>query len=303
MALFIASLNSGSNGNCYYVGNEEGAVLVDAGLSCKEIERRMDRLGLSMSLVRGVIITHEHDDHIRGVEVLSRRHRLPVYITEPTLQNGRLSLDKQLVRIFSGPQTIDIGCLQITTFPKSHDAADPYSVIVGSASVWVGVFTDIGLVCDNVIRHFMRCHAVFLESNYDESMLEQGRYPYPLKRRIRGGQGHLSNRQALELFVAYRPAFLSHLLLAHLSQDNNRPELVQSLFEEQAGGTKVVVASRHHPSEVYRVDGHYIGVAGPEWNVQGVAAAAPVSAPTMQRRRKGLGVSSTQISLFREDPC
>jgi len=187
MSLSIASLNSGSNGNCYYVGNDEGAVLVDAGLSCKEIESRMGRLGLSMSLVRGVVVTHEHDDHIRGVTVLSKRYRLPVWITAPTLEHGRLSLDKQLVRIFSGPQTIEIGGLQITTFPKSHDAADPCSVIVASASVRVGIFTDIGLVCDNVIRHFMQCHAVFLESNYDENMLEQGRYPYPLKRRIRGG--------------------------------------------------------------------------------------------------------------------
>ena len=150
--------------------------------------------------MRGVIITHEHDEAISGgIAVLSRRYRLPVFITAPTLENGHLSLDRQLVRILCGPSTIDIAGLQITTFPKSHDAADPCSVIVASASVRVGIFTDIELPghSDSVIRHFMPAQVatqVFLEANYDEEMLEQGRYPYSLKRRIRGGQGHLSNQ-------------------------------------------------------------------------------------------------------------
>lgn len=311
MSLFIASLNSGSNGNCYYVGNDREALLIDAGLSCRETELRMQRLGLSMGLVRGIFISHEHDDHIRGVAVLSRRYQLPVYITAATREH--VSLDTRLVRILQG--AVSIGDLVVTAFPKAHDASDPYSFVVASPTVRVGVFTDIGIVCDNVIRHFMQCHAVFLEANYDEQMLEQGRYPYPLKRRIRGGQGHLSNRQALELFMAYRPAFLSHLLLAHLSQDNNRPELVQAMFGQEAHGTEVVVASRHQETGVFYVDGTYHGTVGPQWNPDGVVAATPaapgeaagavpVGATTMRRRKKAFStVDSIQTRLFNEDAC
>jgi phosphoribosyl 1,2-cyclic phosphodiesterase len=317
MSLSIASLNSGSNGNCYYVGNDREAILVDAGLSCREIERRMERLGLSMGLVAGIFISHEHDDHIRGVEVLSKRHKIPVYISEATLLGGRLSLDKRLVRSLDG--VVAVGDLAVTAFSKAHDASDPCSFVVACGGIRIGVFTDIGIVCDNLIRHFMRCHAAILETNYDEQMLEEGRYPYPLKKRIRGGQGHLSNRQALELFMEYRPAYLSHLLLAHLSQDNNSPELVQRLFEAQARGTKIVVASRYQETGVFVVDGTHTGDAGPQWNEEGLtrSKAAPEAAPTPAetlpisaaalRRRKALAAKATaatiQIDLFNQDPC
>jgi phosphoribosyl 1,2-cyclic phosphodiesterase len=113
------------------------------------------------------------------------------------------------------------------------------------------VFTDIGAPCDHVINHFQQCHAAFLEANYDETMLEQGSYPYHLKRRIRGGQGHLSNKQALDLFIKHRPSFMSHLLLSHLSQDNNCPRLVHELFSQHAYHTQIVVASRYEESAVY----------------------------------------------------
>lgn len=317
MSLSIASLNSGSNGNCYYIGNDREAILIDAGLSCREIERRMERMGLSIGLVRGIFISHEHDDHIRGVEVLSKRHQIPVHISDATLRGGSLSLDKRLVRGLDG--VVAVGDLRVTAFSKAHDASDPCSFVVASDAVCVGVFTDIGVVCDNLIRHFMLCHAVFLETNYDEDMLEQGRYPYPLKRRIRGGQGHLSNRQALELFIDYRPPYLSHVLLAHLSQDNNRPELAQSLFEAQAHGTEVVVASRYQETGVFVIDGTHHGVAGPRWNTEGavirgvvpvepmpVVQSLPVSAAAM-RRRKALAskaaAAAIQITLFNQDPC
>lgn len=267
MSLYIASLNSGSNGNCYYIGNDREAVLVDAGLSCRETERRMRRLGLSMDLVRGIFISHEHEDHIRGLEVLSKRYQLPVYITGNTLSHGQLSLDGHLVRSFSALEPVAIGSLNVLAFSKTHDAIDPHSFVISAQredgdAVRVGVFTDIGHVCDNLTRHFTLCHAAFLETNYDEQLLEEGRYPWPLKNRIRGGKGHLSNSQALELFVRHRPAFMSHLLLAHLSQDNNRPELAQALFEKASCGTHVVVASRHGESELYAIDGKYLGEPG-----------------------------------------
>lgn len=308
MSLHIASLNSGSNGNCYYVGNEQEAVLVDAGLSCREIESRMQRLGLPLDRVKAIFISHEHDDHIRGVQVLSRRYKLPVYITEAT--RAHVSLDRPLVRILEGP--VVIGSLTVTAFPKAHDASDPFSFVVASATVRVGVFTDIGVVCDNLVRHFMQCHAAFLETNYDERLLEEGRYPFPLKRRIRGGQGHLSNRQAFELFTRYRPAFLSHLLLAHLSEDNNRPELVQALFETEARGTEIIVASRHEETGVFVVDGSFSGEAGVGWNADGVvrpaqndspvAESPPVSSKELRRRQKALALK-IQLPLFDSDQC
>jgi phosphoribosyl 1,2-cyclic phosphodiesterase len=304
MSLFIASLNSGSNGNCYYIGNESEAVLIDAGISCRETERRMRRLGLSLTSVKAVFITHEHDDHIRGLDLLSQRYALPVYITGPTLQQCRFTPDARLVRTFSPGQPVPIGGLRVTAFSKTHDASDPCSFIVSSAGIRIGIFTDIGAICDNVVRHFTQCHAAFLEANYDEHLLETGRYPWPLKNRIRGGHGHLSNLQALELFVNYRPAFMSHLLLAHLSQDNNRPELVRQIFEAQAAGTAIIVASRYCESEVYAIDGRYLGTAGPAWTREGhrKPAEKPVDSATVSVRkaltRGKIKPTSTQISLF-----
>jgi phosphoribosyl 1,2-cyclic phosphodiesterase len=255
MSLFITSLNSGSNGNCYYVGNDKDAILVDAGISCRETEKRMKRLGLSLEKVRAIFISHEHSDHISGLAVLSKKYNLPVYITEPTLRHGRLQLEKYLTRSFSPHEPTLIGELMITGFPKLHDASDPYSFIIESKAIRVGVFTDIGLPCEQLIRYFKQCHAAFLEANYDDDMLETGRYPIYLKNRIRGGRGHLSNKQALELFRKHKPPFMSHLLLSHLSRDNNSPELVQELFNLHAQGAKIIVASRYRESEVYHIQG------------------------------------------------
>src|SRR3989337_3791858 len=204
MSLFITSLNSGSNGNCYYVGNENEAILVDAGLSCRETEKRMARLGLSMNLVRAIFISHEHSDHIFGLPVIAKKYQLPVYITDRTRFNCKLNIQPNLVHGFRAWDCVDIGKISIQAFPKVHDAADPHSFIVSSDSVKVGIFTDIGNACNNVVDSFMQCNAVFLESNYDERMLMNGRYPYHLKQRIRGGQGHLSNSQAFELFTSCR---------------------------------------------------------------------------------------------------
>ncbi|WP_018478696.1 MBL fold metallo-hydrolase [Pontibacter roseus] len=253
MRLTITSLNSGSNGNCYYIGNEQEAVLVDAGISCRETETRMYRLGLSMRKVKAIFVSHEHSDHIRGIPVLARKYKLPVYITPDTLFRSRMDLDRVEVLSFTGYKPVHVGGLSVTAFPKFHDAADPHSFVVEGNGVKIGVFTDIGAPCDHVIRHFQQCHAAFLETNYDDGMLDQSYYPYYLKRRIRGGHGHLSNRQALELFMAHKPAFMSHVFLSHLSKDNNCPKLAKSLFETCADGTEVVVASRFEETPVYHI--------------------------------------------------
>jgi phosphoribosyl 1,2-cyclic phosphodiesterase len=266
MSLFITSLNSGSNGNCYYIGNEHEAVLVDAGISCRETETRMKRLGLSMHKVKAIFISHEHTDHIRGVAMLAKKHSLPVYVTPLTHISGGLILAEHLVLRFTAHEEVSIGELRITAFPKLHDAADPHSFIVSCRDIKVGVFTDIGAACQNVTTYFKECHAAFLEANYDEDLLEKGGYPYHLKRRIRGGNGHLSNKQALALFIEHRSDYLTHLLLSHLSKDNNRPALVHELFSEHAGETEVIVASRFEETPVYFIGGVNTTIPTPKQN-------------------------------------
>lgn len=254
MSLFVTSLNSGSNGNCYYIGNETEAVLIDAGITCKEIEKRMLRLGLTMQKVKAIFVSHEHTDHIKGIMVLAKKYQLPVYITTDTLISGALILEEHLIKPFTGYTPITIGSLTITAFPKFHDAAEPHSFIVSNKQITVGIFTDIGVTCEHLIHHFRQCHAAFLEANYDEQMLASGKYPYYLKKRITGGHGHLSNKQALALFTQHKPAYMSHLFLAHLSKENNCPKLVEELFAEHAGDTKIIIASRYEETPLYYIE-------------------------------------------------
>jgi phosphoribosyl 1,2-cyclic phosphodiesterase len=254
MPLYLASLNSGSNGNCYYIGNGEEAVLIDAGISCRETEKRMARLELPIHSVTAIFITHEHTDHTRGVEVLSRKHNIPVYITGKTHQNSRLYLEERLVRRYSAGTPVHIGSLRVDPFPKFHDASEPHSFTVSSNGLTAGVFTDIGSPCEHVTHHLSQCHAAFLEANYDEEMLENGRYPIYLKRRIRGPEGHLSNDQALDLFSTYGSQRMKLLILSHLSAENNHPQLVHELFTRNANGTHVVVASRYEESELFYIE-------------------------------------------------
>lgn len=255
MPLFISSLNSGSNGNCYYIGNEDDAVLIDAGISCRETERRMKRSGLSFANVKAIFVSHEHIDHITGLPALSRKHQLPVYITRDTLRDSGVPVEPHLVNSFKESKPVIIGRLTITAFRKSHDACDPHSFIVSDGQVTIGVFTDIGYSCKQVVGYFNKCHAAFLEANYCEDMLENGGYPYYLKKRISGDTGHLSNTQALDLFTNYRGKQLSHLILSHLSKNNNSPEVVAKLFAPKAGDTKIIVASRYQESDVYCIEG------------------------------------------------
>lgn len=255
MSLYITSLNSGSNANCYYIGNNNEAVLIDAGLSCRETERRMKQLELSMERVKAIFISHEHADHITGLAGISKKYQLPVYITDSTLVRSNMPVEPQLVNSFKDAKPITIGNLAITAFKKSHDASDPHSFMVAGHGVNVGVITDIGYACKRVIKYFSQCHAVFLESNYCDDMLRNGNYPYHLQKRISSDEGHLSNTQALELFQQYQSADLRLLILSHLSKNNNKPELVEALFNQHAGSTKIVVASRYEASPVFCIEG------------------------------------------------
>ena len=279
MPLYITSLNSGSNGNCYYVGNDQEAILIDAGISCRETEKRMKRLGLSMEKVKAIFVTHEHADHISGIPVLSKKYSLPVYFTPLTLMNCGFKLPEEQVRFFRAHQPVPIGNLFITAFPKLHDASEPHSFVISSGEVRVGVFTDIGAPCEQLTNHFKQCHAAFLESNYDEELLRNGSYPYHLKKRISGGKGHLSNKQALEFYTMHKPACMSHLILSHLSKNNNCPVLVSALFSSNNQGAEIVVASRFEETPVYTIH------------------PSLVSAETLKARRAFSG-RPLQISMF-----
>lgn len=280
MSLFITSLNSGSNGNCYYIGNDTEAVLIDAGISCREIEKRMQLLGLSMKKVKAVFISHEHIDHIKGMPDLCEKYDLPVYITGITLTHSRISIKQQLPKIFKAYEPIHVGSLVITAFPKNHDAEDPHSFIITFNDLTVGVFTDIGSACSHVTSQFSKCHAAFLEANYDEVLLENGRYPFYLKNRIRGGKGHLSNKQALEIFLTHRPSFMTHLLLSHLSKDNNHPDLAKKLFEEHAANTSIIVASRYEQTPVYTIQNNEL--------------------PLTEVKKRKVALNLMQLSLFEQ---
>lgn len=277
--MFVCSLNSGSNANCYYLGNQEEAILVDGGLSCRETVKRLKRLGLSIKKVKAIFVSHEHGDHVHGVPGLSKKFKLPVYITHETLQQGRLEIREDLVIRLRSYDPVKIGNLSVTAFPKLHDATDPHSFVVECCSVKVGVFTDIGAPCEHVIRNFQQCHAAFLEANYDEEMLASGSYPVYLKNRIRGDKGHMSNDQALELFAAHKPPFMSHLFLSHLSRDNNSPKLVKNVFNKIASGTEIIIASRDKESSLY----HIRNIPGP-------------LLPVIHRSK--LAYTQSQLSLF-----
>lgn len=252
MSIYFTSLNSGSNGNCYYIGNNTEAVLIDAGLSCRETERRMKRLGLNMKDIKAIFVSHEHIDHVRGLAGIADKYNMPVYVT-PATQKGCYHLKTDHAISFTAHEPVNIGALSITAFPKFHDAADPHSFVITCNEITIGVFTDIGKPCENVIAYFKQCHAAFLEANYDNNMLANGNYPSFLKQRISGGVGHLSNDEALEIFVKHKSDFISHLLLAHLSKENNDVVLVQQLFEEVTGDVKVMVASRYEEMPVMQI--------------------------------------------------
>jgi phosphoribosyl 1,2-cyclic phosphodiesterase len=253
MSLFTASLNSGSNGNCYYIANHHEAVLIDAGISCRETELRLKRLNLSMKKVKAIFVTHEHTDHIKGVAGIAKKYKLPVYITANTLIRRQLRVKEHLLHSFKAYEPITIGGLTVTGFPKFHDAGDPHSFIVSNETVKVGVFTDLGVVCKDTIDHFKQCHAAYLETNYDDKMLETGPYSDRLKYRIKSDIGHLSNEQALELFQNHRPSFMRHLFLSHISKENNSPLVVENLFKPFAGDTNIIVASRYKETKLFAI--------------------------------------------------
>lgn len=246
----VCAIASGSNGNCYYIGNEREAILVDAGISCKQVLERMEERGLDASKLKAIFITHEHVDHIRGTRVLSKKLRIPAFFTYGTWNNAHKSSKPLHYRFVHIDQPLQVGEFTVHTFSKNHDAGEPVSFRIEVENTSVGVMTDIGSVCDNVIHHFKQCKAVFLESNYDEKMLWEGPYPWPLKKRVASEVGHLSNEQALNLVTEHGTETLKTVFLSHLSGENNTPDIAFENFRPLHDKYEIIKTSRHEASVV-----------------------------------------------------
>lgn len=247
----ICALASGSNGNCYYIGNDRDAILVDVGISRRQVLNRMHERGLNASKVRGIFISHEHADHFRGVRVLSKHLDVPVFMTLNTFEKSWGPSRPANIVSFNPGDIVEVGDFKVHTFLKQHDAIQPCSFRVEHEGINVGVMTDIGEACENVKRHFSACQAVFLESNYDEDMLWSGAYPWHLKNRVASHVGHLSNKQAFELLNDFGTDELKAVFLSHLSADNNRPEIAMEAFEVLKTKFNVMLTNRYAPAEVF----------------------------------------------------
>ena len=254
----LCAIASGSNGNCYYVGNTRDAVLVDAGIPARQIMARMKKQKLDASRIKAIFITHEHSDHALGARVLSRKLHIPVFLTSRTFVGMYPNQKPHSPRFFEPGEVIEAGNFRIHTFLKNHDAAEPCSFRVEHEGMHVGVFTDIGSPCENVKMHLEKCHALFLETNYDDTMLREGSYPWPLKNRILSDHGHLSNDQAFELLKNHCGRQLEMIFLSHLSAENNTPEKAFGRFEELKDKYVIRLTSRHAPSDVFMLGKHIV---------------------------------------------
>lgn len=249
--LEICAIASGSNGNCYYIGNETDAILVDAGISGKQILNRMAQTGLDPQKIKAVFITHEHGDHMRGARGVNKKLQVPIYLTAKTYNGAYKNMRPDYPKYFIPTEEIKIGDFTIYPVLKNHDAAEPCSFRINYKNKNVGVFTDIGEACNNVQQHIKECQGLFLESNYDEKMLWEGRYPYFLKQRVASKKGHLSNDQTFELLEKYTSKDLECVFLSHISKENNTPEKAAERMHDLKDRFSIKLTSRHEASEVY----------------------------------------------------
>jgi phosphoribosyl 1,2-cyclic phosphodiesterase len=236
-------LASGSRGNSIYVSDGETSVLVDAGLSGIEIERRMKSRNLNIKNIDAIIVSHEHSDHIQGVGVLARRYNLPVYISPATHTTAESQLGTiQQINNFSCGSEFNIKGLTIRPFSISHDASDPAGFTLGSNGQKIGIATDLGIATAMVKEHLRNCCCLIIEANHDVPMLEEGPYPWPVKQRVKGRTGHLSNESSRELLMDVIHDQMTHVILAHLSETNNTPEKALQVVTERLGNTHLNVS-------------------------------------------------------------
>jgi len=226
----IASLGSGSRGNGTLIENENTCILVDLGFTLKESIRRLKRLGRSPEDIDAILVTHEHADHINGVAPFARKFSTPVHMTPGTYYPDRMGVMPVLKKI-NCHQSFSIGGIGIEPVPVPHDAKEPCQYLLSSGGIKVGVLTDLGHVTPFVEMQYQNCDALMLECNHDPDMLANGPYPYLLKKRVGGMHGHLSNAQAAGLLGKIELGRLQHLVISHLSEKNNHPELAHKTLE------------------------------------------------------------------------
>jgi phosphoribosyl 1,2-cyclic phosphodiesterase len=249
--LEICAIASGSNGNCYYIGNDKDAVLIDAGISCKQILIRLKERNLNPSKIKAVFVSHEHSDHMRGARGVSKKMNVPIYLTAKTFDGSYRNLRPDYPKYFAPGEVVGVGEFSIHSFLKNHDASEPCSFRVQYKNINVGVFTDIGEPCENVTAHLGQCDGLFLETNYDEKMLWEGRYPYFLKQRVASSVGHLSNNQAFDLLQTHAGENLKCVFLSHLSKENNTPEVALNSMLNLTSRFEIKLTSRYEAGEVY----------------------------------------------------
>lgn len=258
--MHVAALGSGSRGNSLLVEARETRILVDAGLSGRQIERRLATLDIEPESVAAIVVTHEHRDHTSGVGVAARRWGWPLYMSHRTATACRSLLSgEEEIRTFEREATFRIGGLEVHAFLTSHDAADPLAITVREvqSDLKVGIATDLGRPTGPVRSALRDCHFLVLEANHDDLLLRDGPYPWSVKERIGGSRGHLSNRMAAELAVELHHPELGGILLAHMSEACNDGPLALRTVSEALTGTEyrglIDVATQERPTPLYDV--------------------------------------------------
>jgi len=227
----FSCLASGSSGNCFYIENKGKAILIDAGLSCKETIIRLNEQGLDEKKIEAIFVTHEHTDHIRGVDRLARLTQAKIYATKGTIKNSFLCSQESLIQELKPNKTIDIGELEITAMDKSHDAEEPVFFQIKNNKT-LSIITDAGFACKNIKRAVNASDFIVMEANHDITMLENGPYPYFLKKRILSDKGHLSNLHSALCILEHSSSQLKKIFLAHLSKTNNTPAIASRTFKD-----------------------------------------------------------------------
>lgn len=251
----ICVLGSGSRGNCTLVETGDTSLLIDAGFSGKDIQGRLERIGRSLESVTAVLLTHEHNDHISGAGILSRKARIPLYANAGTYRaaEGKLGKPHEWGEFGTGEQ-FAIDGLQIHPFKIYHDTADPVGFVISDGVYAFGYCTDTGKVTKLMERRLKECDALILESNHDPKMLREGPYPPHLQQRVRSSHGHLANEDAGNFLSSIVSERLKHVVLAHLSETNNLPGLalqtVVSCLDSGASRTRIIVAAQSSPAPV-----------------------------------------------------
>ena len=243
-------LGSGSRGNAVYIESGKTGILIDAGFSGKELEARLRSVGRELSAVQALCITHEHNDHICGAGIISRRGKIPTYINSGTYLAGEKKIGK-LFRLmeFETGDMLQIGDLQVRSFRISHDTADPVGYVVSDGKVSLGYCTDTGKVSHLIGRRLAACNGLILEFNHNLELLKNGPYPLPLQQRVRSSRGHLCNEDAALFLAGLIGDHLRTVVLAHLSETNNRPELAREAAiscVQEWGDTSLLIASQEH---------------------------------------------------------